>query len=92
MIKTNIKMRVNSKQSKQVQEICFANGIGWGSGDRSIILLNKPFLHVSTEITYGDNDRLFEVDSHEEVDASLFIKTQGTCVDETPEQELKQGN
>ena len=84
MIKRNIKMRVNSKQSKQVQEICFANGILWQSGDRSIILLNKPFLHVSTEITYGDNDRLFEVDSHEEVNASFFIRTNGTCVEETP--------
>ena len=29
MIKRNIKMMVTPKQSKQVQEICFANGIIW---------------------------------------------------------------
>ena len=29
MIKTNIKIVVTPKQSQQVQEICFANGLGW---------------------------------------------------------------
>ena len=30
MIKRNIKMKVTPEESKQVQEICFANGISWG--------------------------------------------------------------
>ena len=89
MIKTNIKMRVNSKESKQVQEICFANEIGWLSKDFTPILLDKEYLMIRDVITCDDKKRFCE-SNLEEISAELFIKTKGTCVDETPEQELKQ--
>lgn len=90
MIKRNIKMVVTPKQSQQVQEICFANGIVWGGGDRSVMFTHKPFLHISTGITFGDKMESFKENSKEEVDAKFFIKTKGSCVEENQEQELKQ--
>ena len=92
MIKRNIKMRVNSKQSKQVQEICFANGIGWYVlGKNQIMYLEQKYLYVyGSYIAFGDSLEYFKEHSLWEVDADLFIRTQGTCVEETPKQELKQ--
>ena len=89
MIKRNIKMRVTSDESKQVQEICFANGIGWSSKDFTPILLDKEYLMIRDVITCDDKKRFCEKNL-EEISAELFIKTQGTCVEETPKQELKQ--
>ena len=89
-IKTGIKLQVTSEESRQVQEICFANDIVWCSGDRSVMFTHKPFLYISMEITFGDKMESFKENSNEEVDASFFIRTQGTCVEETPEEELKQ--
>ena len=91
MIKTNIKMRVNSEQSKQVQEICFANRITWNTGYFEVQHLHSKYLFINkVNLTYCDTDEFFKEKGNEEVDASLFIKTQGTCVEETPKQELKQ--
>ena len=90
MIKTNIKMRVTPDKSKQVQEICFANGIGWSAGkDFTPTLLDKEYLMIRDGITWDDQKRFCEKNL-EEVDASFFIRTKGTCVEETPKQELKQ--
>ena len=89
MIKTNIKMVVAPYESKQVQEICFANGIGWSSKDFTPILLDKEYLIIRDVITCDDKKRFCELNL-EEVDASFFIRTKGTCVEETPKQELKQ--
>ena len=89
MIKRNIKIKVTPEESKQVQEICFANGIGWSSKDFTPILLDKEYLMIREVITWDDKERYYIKDL-EEVDASLFIRTSGTCVEETPEQELKQ--
>ena len=91
MIKTNIKMVVTPKQSKQVQEICFANGIGWSSKDFTPILLDKEYLMIRDVITCDDKKRFCE-SSLEEISAEVFIKTSGTCIEEIPEQELKQNN
>lgn len=89
MIKTNIKMRVTSYESKQVQEICFANGIGWVGKDFTPILLDKEYLMIREVITWDDKKRFCELNL-EEISAELFIRTNGTCVEETPKQELKQ--
>ena len=89
MIKTNIKMRVTSDESKQVQEICFANGLGWVGGDFTPTLLDKEYLMIRDVITWDDKKRFCEIDL-EEISAELFIRTNGTCVEETPEEELKQ--
>ncbi len=88
-IKTGIKLQVTPKQSKQVQEICFANGIGWSSKDFTPILWDKEYLMIRDGITWDDKKRFCE-SNLEEISAELFIKTQGTCVEETPKQELKQ--
>ena len=89
MIKTNIKMRVTSEESKQVQEICFANGLGWVDGDFTTSLLDKEYLMICDVITWDDKKRFCELNL-EEVSANLFIKAKGTCIEETPEQALKQ--
>ena len=92
-IKTGIKLQVTPEQSKQVQEICFANGIGWYVlGKNQIMYLEQKYLYVyGSYIAFGDSLEYFKEHSLWEVEASLFIKTKGTCVEETPEQELKQG-
>ena len=91
MIKTNIKMVVTPEESKQVQEICFANGIIWIDNTSKIDLTNKVYLLIYTNIRWCFEHEYYD-SSLEVVDASLFIKTKGTCVEETPEQDLKQNN
>ena len=92
MIKTYIKMIVTPEESKQVQEICFANGIGWYVlGKNQIMYLEQKYLYVYERyIAFGDSLEYFKEHSLGEVDADLFIKTSGTCIEETPEQELEQ--
>ncbi len=85
MIKTNIKMVVAPDESKQVQEICFANGIGWKSGSKKVLLEHKQYLLIRDYISYDDRERYFGKNL-EEVDASLFIRTNGTCVETQPEE------
>ena len=88
-IKTGIKLQVTPEESKQVQEICFANGIGWSGKDFRLILLDQEYLMIRDGITWDDKKRFCELNL-EEISAELFIRTQGTCVEETPEQELEQ--
>ena len=91
MIKRNIKMMVTPEQSKQVQEICFANRVGWNGGIFEVQHLHSKYLFINKAyLTYCDTEEFFKEKGNEEVEASFFIKTQGTCVEETPEQELKQ--
>ena len=89
MIKTDIKMRVTQEESKQVQEICFANEIFWITSNN--ILQDYEFIFLKDKYLYRfKSSPLFKGSDLEEVDASFFIRTQGTCVEETPKQELKQ--
>lgn len=81
MIKRNIKMRVTPDESKQVQEICFANGIGWSGVGFTSILLDKEYLMIRNDIKWDDKERYVDKNL-EEVDASLFIRTNGTCVED----------
>lgn len=91
MIKTKIKMMVTPEESEQVQEICFANGIGWSGRRAQISHLKQKYLYIfDPYITFGETLNFFKEHSGEEVSAELFIRTQGTCVEETPKQELKQ--
>lgn len=81
-MKTNIKMRVTPEQSGRVQEICFKNGIGWRLNLKKISHINEPYLAIeptalfykSTENNYFSISSLFN-----EMDADLFIRTNGTC-------------
>lgn len=89
MIKTNIKMVVTPEESKQVQEIYFANGISWKAGSKKVLLEHKQYLIIRDYISWDDKERYY-LKALEEVDASLFIRTGGSCIKETPKQELKQ--
>ena len=90
MIKTNIKMVVTPEESKQVQEICFANGISWSNRVYEVQHLTREYLFIKDIISWGTMQVTYKDKNLEEVNASFFIRTQGTCVEETLEQELKQ--
>lgn len=84
-------MRVTPEESKQVQEICFANDIYWNSGVNRTQNVVAKYLFINTLfMAYCDTEYYYSKDNKEEVDANLFIKTSGTCVEETFEEELKQ--
>lgn len=77
-MKTNIKMMVTPEQSKRVQEICFNNGLGWFAGGKCVQLMEKKYLIIGKEISFtGEGNFLHN--NYEEVDASLFIRTNGIC-------------
>ena len=80
-MKTNIKMRVTLEQSRKVQEICFENGVEWLVSCKLISYLPKPYLIIEDSIiTYRDYGRELEHNINiEEIDADLFIRTNGTC-------------
>lgn len=87
MIKQNIKMRVTPEQSKKVQEICFENGVFWNTSVRDNIDNSGCFLYIESVITHDFNDaeceQFFKEQELEEVDADLFIRTNGSCEDTT---------
>ena len=85
-IKTGIKMKVNPKQSRKVQEICFENDIGWwGVGANKVVQpIDKPFLFIDGYISFMNEDEVedfLKEGNDEEVSAELFIRTNGTCVE-----------
>ena len=86
MMKTNIKMRVTPEQSKKVQEIVFDNGGAWKDTGSYFFEIGYDyiFLSESKEMLHGEKDDF----DCEEVDADLFIRTNGTC-EEEPHAELK---
>ena len=94
MIKRNIKMRVTPEQSEAVQKICFANGIFFSVANDKISYIEAEYLFIEHDKiwyrNYSDHNIGTETEGYTEVDADLFIKTQGTCIEEIPKQELKQ--
>ena len=87
MIKTNIKMRVTPEQSAKVQEICFENDIDWTSGNGNVKFIDKPFLFIDENISfmYEDEEDMFLEEENKEIDPELFIRTNGTCIEEKQE-------
>ena len=83
-------MIITQEQSKQVQEICFANKLFWESGTSMIQHLTGKYLYIDSTITWGSVESTYKEKDLEEVDASFFIRTNGTCVEEILEEELKQ--
>ena len=85
-MKTNIKMRVTLEQSIKIQEICFENGIIWTHKVRQLTNLHLPFLYIcKKEGIYATSD-IECYDDHleyQEIDADLFIRTNGTCEENT---------
>ena len=82
-MKTNIKLRVTPEQSEAVQKICFANGINWSAGENKILYTFAEYLFIEpTRIWFRgitDHDSDIETVGYTEVDADLFIRTNGTC-------------
>ena len=93
-IKTGIKLQVTPEQSEAVQKICFANGIFFNEANDKISYTEAEYLFIESDRIwyrgYSDHNTGAQTKGYTEVDASLFISTSGTCVEETPKQELKQ--
>lgn len=82
-MKTNIKLRVTPEQSKAVQKICFANGIDWSAGENKISYTIAEYLFIEPTGIWcrgiTDHNKGSETLRYTEVDADLFIRTNGTC-------------
>ena len=78
----NIKLRVTPEQSRKVQEICFSKGIVWGATGDTVSYTDAQYLYITNgrSLTYGRDCRLFTVDRLQEMDANLFIQTNGTGI------------
>ena len=82
-MKTNIKLRVTPEQSKAVQKICFANGIEWFIFNSSVSFTDKEYLFIDFNRIWcrgiTNHTKGIETKGYIEVDADLFIRTNGTC-------------
>ena len=77
-------MRVTPEQSEKVQEICFNNGIQWAVACFNKSNLDKPYIYIyNKDICYGIKKSFFMSHLNEEIDADLFIRTNGTCEENT---------
>ena len=81
MIK-NIKLKVTPEQSRKIQEICFSKGIVWGAAGDTVSYTDAPYLYITNgrSLTYGRDYHLFTTDRRQEMDANLFIQTNGTGI------------
>ena len=78
-MKTNIKLQVTPEQSEGVQKICFVNNIGWGN-ELELNFLDAPCLFIDhRRLSYSHDIKFYNEQEEEEVDADLFIRTNGTC-------------
>ena len=82
-MKTNIKLKVTPEQSEAVQKICFANGLAWMDGTTIPIYLNFEYLFIDLNRIWCKNVYDYnlgpETEGYTEVDADLFIRTNGIC-------------
>ena len=79
MIETGIKMRVLPEQSKEVQKICFDNGIYWINGSKNL-KLDSHYIFIRNTITKSNDDEIFIESPLKEIDAESFIKANGGCI------------
>lgn len=82
-MKTNIKLKVTPEQSEAVQKICFTNGIDWSGGENKIFYTFAEYLFIEPTGIWcrgiTDHNKGSETLGYTEVDADLFIRTNGTC-------------
>ena len=77
-------MRVTLEQSRRVQEICFKNNIIWnGELANNLNFLERPYLFILKHLETANSSYDFKSDELEEIDADLFIRTNGTCEENT---------
>ena len=81
MIK-NIKLKVTPEQSRKVQKICFSKGVFWGTTGDTVHYTDASHLYITNGrfLTYGRDYHLFTTERREEMDANLFIQTNGTGI------------
>ena len=81
MIK-NIKLKVTPEQSRKIQEICFSKGIFWEHIGYTVSYTDTPYLYITAGrfLTYGRDCHFFHTKRREEMDANLFIQTNGTGI------------
>ena len=81
-MKTNIKLRVTPEQSKAVQKICFNNKIYWAATGSNFEEDNVRYIFIDIDaMTLAYDSTFFHKHKFEEIDADLFIRTNGTCVE-----------
>lgn len=76
-IKTSYKIAVNSELSKEIQKICFKNGITWWSGGDTISHINSKHLYIDVDdmlIREGSDYEVFVISDKEKINAEDFIK------------------
>ena len=82
-MKTNIKLKVTPEQSEAVQKICFANGVEWLTFNSSVSFTDKEYLFIDFNRIWfrriADHNSDMETVGYKEVDADLFIQTNGNC-------------
>ena len=82
-MKTDIKLRVTPEQSEAVQKICFANNVIWSVGEDKISYTEAEYLFIEPPRIWfrgiTNHDSGMETVGYTEVDADLFIRTNGTC-------------
>ena len=77
----------NPRTKQKIQEICFKEGVYWRGGvSKTVQHLDMPYLHISNDhgekyLTYSNLSisLVFSGNKIEEIDAGLFISTNGTC-------------
>lgn len=81
MIK-NVKLRVTPEQSRKVQEICFSKKVIWSSTGDTVSYTDAQYLYITDgrSLTYGRDYHLFTTNRIQEMDANLFIQTNGTGI------------
>ena len=78
---TNIKLKVTPEQSRKVQEIAFKNGVYWLTNRNAVSYENRPYLYIKrTHISHGTEPSTYENSHLNEMNANLFIQTNGTGI------------
>ena len=81
-MKTDIKLRVTPEQSKAVQKICFNNKIYWAATGSNFEEDTVRYIFIDIDVmTLTYESDFFHKHEFEEIDADLFIRTNGTCVE-----------
>ena len=82
-METNIKLRVTPEQSEAVQKICFANGVFFSGANDKISYISAEYLFIDHDKIwyrdYAEHNIGVQTKGYTEVNADLFIRTNGTC-------------
>ena len=89
MIKTNIKLQVTPEQSEAVQKICFNNKIYWPDSEDTLEETAKYIFVRPQSLFLTRSQEYFDIYQLKEIDADLFIRTNGTCEEEKKEIDLR---